>query len=51
MEYWDLILAILPPSKGYNSQYTPQGVYGLIVNEIKEGIISLLIVKMIYCPY
>ena len=51
MEYRDLILEILPPSEGYNSQYTPSGVYGLIVNEIKEGIISLMIVKIIYCPY
>ena len=49
MEYGYFTLAILPPSKGYISQYTPLGVYGLIVNEINinEGIISLLIVKMI----
>ena len=37
--------------RGYISQYTPQGVYGLIGNEINEEIISFIIVKMIYCPY
>ena len=26
--------------KVYNSQYTPHGVYGLIINDIIEGIIS-----------
>ena len=51
MKYWDLTLAILTPSKGYISQYTPWGVYGLVVNEIYEGIFSLMFVKMIYCPY
>ena len=28
-----------------------QGVYGLIVNDINEGIVSIMIVEMIYCPY
>ena len=32
----------------YISQYST--VYGLIVNEINEEIISFIIVKMIYCP-
>ena len=41
--------SVLPSSKGYISQYTPYGVYGLIVNEINEVIVSLMIVKMIYC--
>ena len=45
MEYWDLTLTILPPSKGYISQYTVYGVYRLIVSEINEGITSLFI----YC--
>ena len=40
MEYWDLTGSILPPSEGYILQYTPLGVYGLIVNEAYEGIIS-----------
>ena len=43
--------SILPPSKGYISQYTPWGVYGLIVIETYEGIFSFMTVKMIYCPY
>ena len=50
-EYWELTLAILLQSEGYITQYTPQGVYWLIVNEINEGIMSLMIVKMVYCPY
>ena len=50
-EYWELTLATLPQSKGYITQYTPQGVFWLIVNEINEGIMSLMIVKMVYCPY
>ena len=29
-------------TKGYISQYTLQGVYGLIANDINEGIISLM---------
>ena len=41
----------IPPSEGYISQYTPKGVYGLIVNETYEGIISFMTAKMIYCPY
>ena len=51
MEYGDLTLSILPSSEGYISGYTPQGVYGIIGNEINEGIISIMILKMIYCPY
>ena len=30
-----LISSILPSNKGYISQYTPLGVYGINVNEIK----------------
>ena len=51
IQYWDLTLAILPPSEGYISQYTTSGVYGLNVTEINKGIISLMIVKIIYCLY
>ena len=51
MEYWDLTLAILPQSEGYISQYTPWGVYEVIVNKNNEGIINSMIVKMIFCPY
>ena len=36
---------VLPSSGGYILQYTPYGVYGLIVNEINEGIISIFILK------
>ena len=42
--------SVLLSSEGFISQYTPQGVYKLIVNEINEGIISIMIVKMIHCP-
>ena len=43
--------SVLPSNKGYISQYTPYGVYGLIGNEINGVVISLMIVKMIYCLY
>ena len=43
--------SVFPRSKGYISQYTPEGVYWLIVHEINEVNIILLIVKMILCPY
>ena len=33
--------------EGYISQYTPSGVYGLVVNENNEVNISLMIVKRI----
>ena len=36
-----------PWSEGHITQYTPQGVYGLIVTENNEVHISLVIVKMI----
>ena len=36
---------VLPSSKGYISQYTSLEVYGLIINEINEGIISIMILK------
>ena len=39
--------SIFPRSKGYITQYTPEGVYGLIVNENNEVNISLMVVKMI----
>ena len=42
---------VLTSSVGYISQYTLQGVYKLIVNDIIERIISIMIVKIIYCPY
>ena len=45
MEYWFLTLAILPPSEGYISQYTPEGVYIIIVNKNNKGNISIMIVK------
>ena len=51
MEYWDWTISILPSSEAYILQYTPKGVYGLIVNETYEGIISFMIGKMIYCKY
>ena len=38
---------IFPWSEGYITQYTPQGVYGLIVNENNEVNICLMIVKII----
>ena len=38
-------------SESYITQYTPQGVYGQIVNENNEVNISLMIVKIILCPY
>ena len=41
----------LPSSEGYISQYTPQGVYGIILDQIIEVIITLMIVRMIFCPY
>ena len=37
--------SIFSRSKGYITEYTPQGVYGLIVNENNEVNISLMIVK------
>ena len=37
--------------RGVIPQYTPQGVYGLTVNETYEGIISFMTVYIIYCPY
>ena len=39
--------SIFPWSEGYITQYTPQGVYGLICNENNEVNISLMIFKMI----
>ena len=39
--------SIFPQSEGYIKQYTPLGVYGLIVNEKNEENICLMIVKMI----
>ena len=50
MEYWDLTLSILPPSKVYFTVHS-LGSYMLIVNEINERIICLMTFKMIYCPY
>ena len=41
---------VLPSSKGYSSQYTPYGVYRLIVNEINEGISSIIILKNVILP-
>ena len=38
---------IFPRSEGYITQYTPSGVYGIIVNENNEVNISLMTVKMI----
>ena len=38
---------IFPWSEGYITQYTPKGVYGLIVNEKNEVNVSLMVVKMI----
>ena len=43
--------SVLPSSKGYISQYTHQGVYGLVVNQINEEIIYVMTVKMICYPY
>ena len=43
--------SIFPRSEEYITQYTPQEVYGLIVNENYEINVSLMIVKMIQCPY
>ena len=42
-----IISSVLPSSDRYTSQYTPSGVYRLIVNEFNEVIICLMIVKMI----
>ena len=39
--------SIFPRSEGYITQYTPWGVYGLIVNENNVVNISLMIVKML----
>ena len=39
--------SMFPQSKGYITEDTPQGVYGLIINENIEVNISLMIVKMI----
>ena len=39
--------SIFPWSEGYITQYTPKGVYKLLVNENNEVNISLVIVKMI----
>ena len=36
---------VLPSSEGYISQYTPKGVYRLIVNEINEGINWIIILN------
>ena len=41
---------VLPSSKGYISQYTPLGVYGLIVDKNKEGIISVIILANVILP-
>ena len=38
---------IFPWSKGFITQYTPWGLYGLIVDENNEVNISLMIVKII----
>ena len=46
-----LYFSVLPSSKGYISRYTPQGVYRLIFIEIYEGIMRVMIGKMIYCAY
>ena len=43
--------SIFPRSEGYITQYTPYGLYRLIVNENNEVYISLMVVKMISCPY
>ena len=51
MIYLDQTLSILPPSEGYNSQYTSLGVYWLIVNETYDGIIIFMTIKMVYFPY
>ena len=40
-----LISSVLPSSKGYISQYTPQGAYKRIFNDVNQVIISLMIVK------
>ena len=48
LEFNSLILA---SSEGNISHYTPYGVYRVIFNEIDEVIISLMIVKIINCPY
>ena len=37
---------ILPSSKGYIWQFTPKGVYGLIVKEIYERIINIIILNI-----
>ena len=49
----DLTLSIIPPSKGYISQYTSLGVYGIIDNEIYEGFISFMTVRssLRLCPW
>ena len=39
--------SIFPRSQGYITQYTPQGVYRLIVNKNNEVNIFLMIVKII----
>ena len=41
---------VVPSSNGYISQYTPSGVYMLIVNEINEIIISIIILKYDILP-
>ena len=38
---------VFPQSEGYITQYTHQGVYGLLVNDNNEVNISLMIIKMI----
>ena len=52
MEYWsDIKLLSITFIEGYISQYTPYGVYRLVVSENNKVIIDLMIVKMTYCPY
>ena len=41
--------SIFPRSEWYITQYTPFGVYGLIVNDNNEVNISLMIVKTTRC--
>ena len=38
---------IFPQSEGYITQYTPLGVYGVLINDNYEVNIGLMIVKMI----
>ena len=34
--------SVLTSSKGYMSQYTPEGAFILIINEVNEGSISIM---------